>query len=783
MGFFGGHFTSDATSYYPWKQNFYYNLQETVIYGKMLYTCIVAHQSGTYFEADAALGYWQIANLPQNGRNYAIVGNSFEDGDVGGWQLFNISGYSAGTFPVSAPTIGSASSMTLATTATTPISGTYSLQVSNVASTNFAAGHGIISQAYNIDRIDRYKPLAFKHAYEAITGSAYQNYSGTSSNTWATYFYCYDSVAASWSWVQPSGVYNYIQSSGVGLAYGTLAQPSTNITQIRYAVLCVNPTTGSSPAVNTIQTNFDEFYLGPQITTVSPSMSIWKSYTPTWLGSTTNPSIGNGTITGQWRQVGDTMDVTIDILAGSTTSGGSGTYSWSIPSGFTIDTTKIVAANQTIAGIAKWYQSSGTLNNLNIGSVQYASTTTVNVFTGSPATGPNNWGSAAPYNAVNSTTMISIQFSVPIVGWSTNTISSADFDGRILAACGYGGSNLNYTSGAMTYTAATFDETGCLDIATGRFTANSTGKYVLVVNGLARSSGTGNSAVVYKNGASFNGNTLFSYTTAGFAFSASIVVNMVAKDYLDLRNDGAINYLNAGYSVSFFKLQGSPIVQASDFIAPTIQKFTSGSGTYNLPQSPRLPKYIKIKMIGGGGGGSGGGITPLPATATAGGNTTFGSSLLTANGGAAGYEGITASGGSYTINSPAIGQGFIGSPGGAFSFVGNGSLGGSPGPGGVGGSSPFGGAGSSASDRAGQAATANTGSGGGGGSASTGAGTGSRSGGGGCAGGYIEAIINNPSLTYAYSVGTGGSGGTAGTSGYTGGAGAAGIIIVEEYYQ
>jgi hypothetical protein len=56
-----------------------------------------------------------------------------------------------------------------------------------------------------------------------------------------------------------------------------------------------------------------------------------------------------------------------------------------------------------------------------------------------------------------------------------------------------------------------------------------------------------------------------------------------------------------------------------------------------------------------------------------------------------------------------------------------------------------------------------------------------RGGGGGGAGGYVNAIIVNPSTSYPYIVGTGGTGGT-GTS-FAGGNGGSGIIIVEEYYQ
>ena len=56
-------------------------------------------------------------------------------------------------------------------------------------------------------------------------------------------------------------------------------------------------------------------------------------------------------------------------------------------------------------------------------------------------------------------------------------------------------------------------------------------------------------------------------------------------------------------------------------------------------------------------------------------------------------------------------------------------------------------------------------------------------GGGGGAGGYIDAIIYNPSSTYGYSVGSGGGGGPAGTTGNAGGAGGSGQIFIEEHFQ
>lgn len=199
--------------------------------------------------------------------------------------------------------------------------------------------------------------------------------------------------------------------------------------------------------------------------------------------------------------------------------------------------------------------------------------------------------------------------------------------------------------------------------------------------------------------------------------------------------------------------------------APTVQQFTSGSGTYTTPTSPK-PLYLRAIIIGAGAGGDATGTSP--GTAGAGNNTTFGSSLLTAFGGAI-------SGGT----------------------PGSGNLGGSPGitlkggrgskadglvasNGGNGGETFYGGAGvGGASGGAGTDATVNTGSGGGGAGGAAALGSAA----GGSSGAYTEGFIYPPAISYSYTVGSGGAGATAGTGGSAGGNGAAGIITVFEYYQ
>jgi hypothetical protein len=221
-----------------------------------------------------------------------------------------------------------------------------------------------------------------------------------------------------------------------------------------------------------------------------------------------------------------------------------------------------------------------------------------------------------------------------------------------------------------------------------------------------------------------------------------------------------------------FSLTGSP------HLAPTVQTFTSGTGTYTTPSSP-APLYIRVRMVGGGGGGGGSGTAAT--NGTAGNNTTFGG--LTANGGARGTGSNAGAGGAASLGTGWIGLNLTG---------GNGSDGGRSATagdvissGGCGGNSAFagGGRGGGNGTLAGGAGSTNTGGGGGGGG-SSGTGTATvAAGGGGGSGGIIDATLSNPAASYSYSVGGTANGGAAGTSGNAGGNGAAGIIIVEEFYH
>lgn len=233
--------------------------------------------------------------------------------------------------------------------------------------------------------------------------------------------------------------------------------------------------------------------------------------------------------------------------------------------------------------------------------------------------------------------------------------------------------------------------------------------------------------------------------------------------------------LTSGTTAASWASNYTSITQA---IAPTVQKFTSSTGTYTTPANV---KWLNVKMVGGGGGGGGSGTTGTAGNGGNGASSTFGSSFLTSTGGSGGiFSGAGGAGGTASLASPAIGTVLTGGSGGGYTSN-NGGVNAFF-DGGLGAATPFGGAaGPGAANVGGVAAASNTGSGG-----SGGAGVGgivlSNTGAGGGAAGWIDVIIPAPAPSYSYAVGAGGAAGTAGTSGFVGGAGGSGYIVVTEFY-
>ena len=58
---------------------------------------------------------------------------------------------------------------------------------------------------------------------------------------------------------------------------------------------------------------------------------VWSNWTITWTAATTNPAIGNGVLVGRYCAVGKMCTCYINMVAGSTTTFGSGAWEFSLP--------------------------------------------------------------------------------------------------------------------------------------------------------------------------------------------------------------------------------------------------------------------------------------------------------------------------------------------------------------------------------------------------------------------------------------------------------------------
>jgi hypothetical protein len=57
----------------------------------------------------------------------------------------------------------------------------------------------------------------------------------------------------------------------------------------------------------------------------------WTAYTPGWTSTGTAPAIGNGTLTGRYLQLGALVIFSAEMVAGTTTTFGTGNYSLQLP--------------------------------------------------------------------------------------------------------------------------------------------------------------------------------------------------------------------------------------------------------------------------------------------------------------------------------------------------------------------------------------------------------------------------------------------------------------------
>lgn len=80
----------------------------------------------------------------------------------------------------------------------------------------------------------------------------------------------------------------------------------------------------------------------------------WVAYTPTWASTGTAPALGNGSLLASYNRVGKTVHVRMTFIPGSSTTFGTGTYTFTVP--FNADSSPALTTvfQAQLNGTARW---------------------------------------------------------------------------------------------------------------------------------------------------------------------------------------------------------------------------------------------------------------------------------------------------------------------------------------------------------------------------------------------------------------------------------------------
>ena len=424
--------------------------------------------SGSSFAADAALGYWKYEGRQNSIQNYATYGNDFEDNTVGGWQAVGCATVTNG-LPACNGSGGAAFSTSnggrspgvntsaAAVNSSALVDQTYSL---NYATTGAGTiGDGLISGVYQLDAAAQAKVLTVTFDYRVNSGSP--ALPGSSSNTYAAALY----DATNNAWLGCAGNFNIVQSSGVGRALMT-CQTASNTVNIQLFVYSPVAPAGSSSFL------IDNVVISRQTVPQGPAMTDWVAYTPTITGFGTPSSVNFYS-----RRVGANLEVMGTFVSGTNTA-----VAAQVTLGFNGANANVTSQSSgvSVLTIGKWTSSAANQAGIVISSSSgnYVSFGLENSST--PGYSFMNG------NVVTNTATVSMFFSIPIAGWSSNTSMSADTDTRVVAmqvqqsaptaTITSSFSLAKFTSGVVT------DTHGGFSTSTGGYTCLVTGNYRVTFN-------------------------------------------------------------------------------------------------------------------------------------------------------------------------------------------------------------------------------------------------------------------------------------------------------------
>jgi hypothetical protein len=290
---------------------------------------------------------------------------------------------------------------------------------------------------------------------------------------------------------------------------------------------------------------------GPQTKVSGPAMTDFEEF------SVTSSYTVNSTHTGYWRRIGNSAEIRIHAEYSGTPNGGA--YTFDLPPGLVIDTEFLNDAASSVPHVGYGDLFDASTGNSYVLKVRYSDTNTVRIAVHNNSVGNYNTASSADFDATAAPVQVisgdsaNFVFTVPIVGWSSNSQMSNEGETRVVMGIGaLAGQSISSGTTFSDLTGVTVDRQthSIIDTGDSSFTAPVSGYYEIGCR------------MIFRDDATFNGQN--HYWSFGYEFNDS----GTTKDFIKFIPTGFDNtslveamsnyeYFEAGEYIKFRARQNS----------------------------------------------------------------------------------------------------------------------------------------------------------------------------------------------------------------------------------
>lgn len=507
-----------------------------------------------------------------NVRDINYILNADAEVDLSGWTTY---ADAAQALPVDG-TGGTAQTDLWIRSTTTPLRGTGSFRLDKTGSAT-RQGQGV-AYDFSIDKADQAKVLSISFDMEVVSGT-YASGDVT--------VYIYDVTNA--QVIQPAGFQVQNVASGIENKVIATFQTSSNSTSYRLLLHIATASTQNYTLA------IDNVVVGPQSVQFGAPVTDWVSYTPTgtWTANTT--------YTGQYRRVGDSLELSVNLAL--TGAPNSTTLTVNLPPGLSVDSTKLAnsSASRNVRGHGVC--NNGLVQNtliprLNGNTIELAVLGQAQTYIDQPVFVTQ----AIPFTFASGHFVTLYVSGIPITGWSSSLQLSDSTDTRVVAAIysGNGGQTITANVTDIPWSTKVQDTHGAWNGTT--FTAPVPGFYQFQGSFRFNANALPNLSI-YKNGTlavqlNNNGLNIQTQNMTGMVFlNAGDTATIRASVGGTLLNDSVT------HNLQIFRLSGPSVIAATESVSARVFGVTttgfSNTNVNWLPTSKSFDSHNSFNLTNG----------------------------------------------------------------------------------------------------------------------------------------------------------------------------------------